>query len=68
MRRIATAGGPLSEGRRRAAAEAEGARSPTATLRKYEGYYHDANPRNQAFAFVEWLLSGRAITRRAAIA
>jgi CubicO group peptidase (beta-lactamase class C family) len=31
------------------------------TLRKYEGYYHDMNPRNQAFAFVEWLLAGRAI-------
>ena len=34
---------------------------PTATLRKFEGYYHDANPRNQAFAFVEWILSGRTI-------
>ena len=32
------------------------ATSPEATLRKYEGYYHDANPRNQAFAFVEWLM------------
>ena len=32
-----------------------------ATLRKYEGYYHDANPRNQAFAFIEWLMSGRSI-------
>lgn len=31
------------------------------TLRKYEGYYHDANPRNQALAFIEWLLSGRTI-------
>ena len=31
------------------------------TLRKYEGYYHDRNPRNQAMAFVEWLLSGRSI-------
>jgi CubicO group peptidase (beta-lactamase class C family) len=31
------------------------------TLRQYEGYYHDASPRNQAFAFVEWLLSGRSI-------
>lgn len=30
-------------------------------LRKYEGYYHDANPRNQAFAFIEWLMSGRTI-------
>lgn len=33
-----------------------------ATLRKYEGYYHDANPRNQAFAFIEWLLAGRTIS------
>jgi CubicO group peptidase (beta-lactamase class C family) len=32
-----------------------------ATLRKYEGYYHDASPRNQAFAFIEWLMSGRTI-------
>src|SRR6185436_5051085 len=32
------------------------------TLRKYEGYYHDANPRNQAFAFIQWLMSGRSIT------
>lgn len=32
-----------------------------ATLRSYEGYYHDANPRNQAAAFVEWLLTGRSI-------
>ena len=33
-----------------------------ATLRSYEGYYHDANPRNQAFAFIEWLTSGRSVT------
>jgi len=32
------------------------------TLRKYEGYYHDASPRNQAFAFIEWLVSGRSLT------
>jgi CubicO group peptidase (beta-lactamase class C family) len=32
-----------------------------ATLRGYEGYYHDANPRNQAFAFIEWLMSGRSV-------
>jgi CubicO group peptidase (beta-lactamase class C family) len=32
-----------------------------ATLGSYEGYYHDANPRNQAAAFVEWLLTGRTI-------
>ena len=31
------------------------------TLRSYEGYYHDRNPRNQAMAFVEWLFSGRSI-------
>jgi CubicO group peptidase (beta-lactamase class C family) len=31
------------------------------TLRTYEGYYHDANPRNQAFAFIEWLMSGRSV-------
>jgi CubicO group peptidase (beta-lactamase class C family) len=30
-------------------------------LRKYEGYYHDRNPRHQAMAFVEWLRSGRSI-------
>jgi CubicO group peptidase (beta-lactamase class C family) len=35
---------------------------PEATLRNYEGYYHDASPRNQAFAFIEWLLAGRSIT------
>jgi CubicO group peptidase (beta-lactamase class C family) len=33
-----------------------------ATLRSYQGYYHDANPRNQASAFVEWLMSGRRVT------
>ena len=35
---------------------------PAARLRDYEGYYHDANPRNQAFAGVQWLLSGRSIS------
>ncbi len=35
---------------------------PAAVLGKYEGYYHDANPRNQAFACVQWLLSGRSIS------
>lgn len=35
---------------------------PAATLRKYEGYYHDANPRYQAFAGVQWLLAGRSIS------
>ena len=33
-----------------------------ATLRNYEGYYHDASPRNQAFAFIEWLMSGRRVS------
>jgi len=32
-----------------------------ATLRSYEGYYHDAAPRLQAAAFVEWLIAGRTI-------
>jgi hypothetical protein len=35
---------------------------PEAILRAYEGYYHQANPRNQAFAFVEWLLGGYTVT------
>ena len=30
-------------------------------LRGYEGYYHPANPRNQAFAFIEWLMAGQTI-------
>ena len=30
-------------------------------LRGYEGYYHQANPRNQAFAFIEWLFGGQTI-------
>jgi CubicO group peptidase (beta-lactamase class C family) len=33
-----------------------------ATLRQFEGYYHDANPRNQAAAFIEWLISGRRVS------
>ncbi|MEO7133428.1 MAG: serine hydrolase domain-containing protein, partial [Vicinamibacterales bacterium] len=33
-----------------------------ATLRSHEGYYHNANPRNQAAAFLEWLLSGETIS------
>jgi hypothetical protein len=32
------------------------------TLRSHEGYYHGANPRNQAAAFLEWLLSGESIS------
>jgi hypothetical protein len=51
--------GPLPQGRCRAAAQVK-ATVAEATLRKYEGYYHDASPRNQAFAFIEWLMSGRA--------
>ncbi len=35
---------------------------PEATLREYEGYYHQANPRNQAAAFLEWLVGGQTIT------
>lgn len=34
---------------------------PVATLQQYGGYYQDANPRNQAFAFLEWLFSGRTV-------
>jgi len=33
-----------------------------ATLRSHVGYYHGANPRNQAAAFLEWLLSGETIS------
>jgi hypothetical protein len=35
---------------------------PDAILRNYEGYYHQANPRNQAFAFIEWLFGGQTIS------
>ena len=35
-----------------------------ATLRSHEGYYHGANPRNQAAAFLEWLLSGETISAK----
>ena len=31
-------------------------------LRGYEGYYHPANPRNQALAFIEWLLGGYTVS------
>lgn len=34
---------------------------PIDILRQYEGYYHEANPRNQAMAFLTWLASGRTI-------
>jgi len=33
-----------------------------ATLRNYEGYYHDASPRNQSAAFIQWLLTGQSIS------
>lgn len=32
------------------------------TLRAHAGYYHPASPRNQALAFIEWLLSGDSVT------
>jgi CubicO group peptidase (beta-lactamase class C family) len=35
---------------------------PESTLRTYEGYYHDASPRNQAMASILWLLSGQSIS------
>jgi CubicO group peptidase (beta-lactamase class C family) len=38
------------------------ARVAESTLRAHEGYYHGANPRNQAVAFLEWLLSGETIS------
>ena len=31
----------------------------------FEGYYHEANPRNQAMAFVEWLTSGSTVSATA---
>jgi CubicO group peptidase (beta-lactamase class C family) len=34
-----------------------------ATLDRYLGYYHDANPRNQVFWGFQWLLAGRTIAR-----
>ena len=30
-------------------------------LQRFEGYYHRANPRNQALAFIEWLMSGATV-------
>ena len=32
-----------------------------AVLRAYEGYYHQANPRHQAMAFVDWLRAGQNV-------
>ncbi|HEX4915089.1 MAG TPA: serine hydrolase domain-containing protein, partial [Vicinamibacterales bacterium] len=34
---------------------------PESVLRTYEGYYHPANPRNQAMAFVTWLTGGLSV-------
>jgi CubicO group peptidase (beta-lactamase class C family) len=31
-------------------------------LRGYEGYYHPASPRNQAFAFIDWLVGGYTVS------
>jgi CubicO group peptidase (beta-lactamase class C family) len=33
-----------------------------AVLQSHAGYYHPANPRNQAMAFVQWLMSGESIS------
>ena len=30
-------------------------------LQRFEGYYHRANPRNQAMALIEWLVSGGTV-------
>jgi len=35
---------------------------PGDVLEGYEGYYHPANPRSQAVAFLEWLLTGSSVT------
>ena len=35
---------------------------PEPALRRYEGYYHEANPRNQYRAFSDWLSAGHTIT------
>lgn len=34
---------------------------PLDTLRAYEGYYHEANPRNQLLAFLDWLWNGFSV-------
>ncbi len=33
-----------------------------ASLNRYAGYYHAANPRNQALEFIEWLLAGSTVS------
>ena len=35
-------------------------------LQRFAGYYYKANPRNQAMAFIEWLLSGGTVAKTAA--
>ncbi len=35
---------------------------PAEALQRYEGYYHPANPRSQAVAFLEWLVTGTTVT------
>ncbi len=41
------------------------ARVPAEVLKGYAGYYHPANPRNQAAAFLEWLATGTTVTATA---
>jgi hypothetical protein len=48
-------------------ADVEAPAKPRATvaaaiLQTHAGYYHDTSPRNQAMAFVEWLLAGETIS------
>jgi CubicO group peptidase (beta-lactamase class C family) len=38
---------------------------PADVLEGYAGYYHPANPRNQAVAFLEWLVTGATVTATA---
>ena len=38
---------------------------PANAWQPFEGYYHQANPRNQAMAFVEWLISGSTVSATA---
>ena len=38
---------------------------PAGVLERYQGYYHPANPRNQAVMFLEWLVTGATVTTTA---
>lgn len=38
---------------------------PAGVLERYAGYYHPANPRSQAVAFLEWLVTGTTVTATA---